>query len=126
MAERVAFQLCEQPLGECFALRVVPHQQARPRGGRERSREGELGIVTASEALVSARPGEVEHEFAEGMSLDEGRRRCRETEAMRQGEVARLPAAAAAHAMRALECAEKLVACKGIGGGAQGIPVPRR
>src|SRR5207248_8097164 len=70
---------------------------------------------------ICPRPGEVEHEFAEGMRLDEGGGGGGEPAAIAERQVERLPARRPPHAMRALESQEELVAREGIGSCAEGV-----
>src|SRR3984893_6536931 len=125
VAGGVLFEMLEQARAECLPIEIGAHQQARSGGGRERRGEGELRVVTAPHALVGARPGKVEHEFTERMGLDERRRRRRQPPGIVQGEVARFPAGARTHALRALESGQELVARKGIVLRAQSIPLLR-
>lgn len=112
--------------GPRLLVRAGAHQQPRTGRGRERCGQGELGVVAAPEPLVATRPGEVEHELTVGMGLDEGRRGPGEPVRIAQRQIARLPAAVAADALRLLECQQKLVTREGIGSRAQRIPLGGR
>src|SRR5207248_5855989 len=72
MARGTFLEALEQPRGVRLAIEVGAHQQAGSGRRCERRADGELGVIAAADALVGPRPGEVEHEFAEGMRLDEG------------------------------------------------------
>src|SRR6516162_8215379 len=125
MAHGVALELREQPPGELLPVEIRTHQQPRSGGGCEGGGERQFRVVAAAETLVATCPAEVEYELTEGMGLDERRGRGREAARIAQGEVARLPARAAAHAARALEGSEELVAGEGIVGGAECVPLRR-
>ena len=106
-------------------VEIRAHEQAWSGGGREGCREREFRVITASETLVAPCPGEVEHEFTEGVGLDERRRRGGEAAGIAQREVARFPSRTGANAARALEGGEELVASEGIVGCAERIPLRR-
>src|SRR6516165_2777045 len=125
MAHGVALELSEQPSGELPRVEIRAHQQPRSGGGCEGGRERQFRVVTAAKALVAACPAEVEYEFTEGVGLDERRGRGGEAARIAQGEVARLPARAAANAARALEGGEELVAGEGIVDRAECVPLRR-
>src|SRR5262252_4525934 len=125
MAHGVTLELREEPLGILLPIEIRAHQEARSRGGREGRRELQFRVITASQTLIGPCPGEVEYEFAEGVSLDERRRRCGEAPPVAQCEVARLPARTGSNAARALESGEELIAREGIIGRAERIPLRR-
>src|SRR6202048_1636370 len=125
VARGVLFELLEQARAECVPIEIGAHQQARSGGGREWRGGGELRVVTAPHALVGARPGKVERESTERVRLDERGARRREPPGIVQGEVARFPAGARTHAMRALQSCEELVARTGMALRAQSIPLLR-
>src|SRR5204862_282620 len=99
MARGTFLEALEQPRGERLALEVGAHQQAGSGRRCERRADGELGVIAAADALVGPRPGEVEHEFAEGMRLDEGGGGGGEPAAIAERQVERLPARRPPHAM---------------------------
>ena len=102
--------------------RVGPHQQSGTRDRGERHREHELGVVGEAVAFVGLRPGEIEHELAEGMRLEEGRRGGGEAALVVQCYRRRKPAAAGADAARALERGEERVAQEGRASRVQRVP----
>ena len=126
VARGMALELSEQPPGELLPIEIRAHQQPRSGGGREWCHERQLRVVTASEPLVAPRPGEVEDELSEGVSLDERRRPGGEAAGIAQREITRLPAGARTDAARVLEGGEELVAREGIVGCAERIPLRRR
>ena len=104
----------DERIGEMRAhglgVRARPREQTPPSGGRERHRDLQLGIVTASRALVGLRPAMIEDVFAARMRFHVARHGAQEFAAGVLGnEVHGLPAGARADRLRQLQRGEEVM-----------------
>jgi hypothetical protein len=123
-AESVGLDFAEQARGALRGVEIGPDEQARPCGGRKRYSNRELRVVAPPEAVVSLRPGEIKHELAVGVALDESRRGGCQPPLVAQCDVGGVPAGAGTDAPGVLQRGQEFMSQERIAISSEGIPLP--
>ncbi len=124
-ARGVGFDLLQKTRGGRCAIEVGTNEKARTRRGREGYGDGELRVVAPADSCVGLRPGEIKHELAVGVALDEGRCGRRQSRFIGHRNVGGVPARTGPDAVSVLEGCEELVSQERVAISSQGIPLPR-
>lgn len=106
---RMRFDLLEKLRRGGGPIQIRPNQEACSGRRREGHRYGQLRVVSPANARIGLSPGEVKHELAIGVRLDEGGRCGRESLLIGERDVRRIPSRARSYTVRVLESCEELM-----------------